>query len=139
MRKSTDVSLQSSRTVKYQYFIDGWTFWHMTCNSQEDITFEYYTRFRFIIQFSHLIVCVCRSQAGPKSSESVFRQAMNLMSQRCTSVSNNNNEEGRQTPLICLKEPPYGVHAPKVFYVRQNKPVPMPPLKVIRMTMQFIG
>ncbi|KAK6172721.1 hypothetical protein SNE40_016325 [Patella caerulea] len=51
------------------------------------------------------------------SREATFKQAMNLMSTRCSSEQ---------------KDVPYGPYLPEYFYINQKRPCPMPPLKVWR-------
>ena len=58
------------------------------------------------------------------SRDEVFRRAMTLMSNRCTSARD------QDEALFSDREPPYGVNVPQYFYVNQSKPAPMPPLKV---------
>ena len=50
------------------------------------------------------------------------------MSQRCESVRG--NDSTKLKPLIHVDDPPINVLGPNVFYVKQNRPLPMPPLKV---------
>ncbi len=62
------------------------------------------------------------------SREAMYRRAMSLMSQRCTSADTQ-GENGDLT-LIDVKDPPVNVSGPTVFFVRQKRPTPMPPMKV---------
>ncbi|XP_050416321.2 uncharacterized protein LOC126830093 [Patella vulgata] len=52
-----------------------------------------------------------------ESREATFKQAMNLMSTRCSSEQ---------------KDIPYGPYLPEYFYIHQKRPCPMPPLKAWR-------
>ncbi len=61
------------------------------------------------------------------SREAMYRRAMTLMSQRCTSADT--QVDGDLT-LINVKDPPVNVSGPTVFFVRQKRPTPMPPMKV---------
>ena len=58
----------------------------------------------------------------------MYQRALKLMSQRCESVRR--NDSTKLKPLIQVDDPPINVHGPNVFYVKQNRPLPMPPLKV---------
>ena len=58
----------------------------------------------------------------------MYQRALKLISQRCGSVRGNNSTKLK--PLIQVDDPPINVHGPNVFYVKQNRPLPMPPLKV---------
>ena len=58
----------------------------------------------------------------------MYQRALKLMSQRCESVQR--NDSTKLKPLIQIDDPPINVHGPSVFYVEQNRPLPMSPLKV---------
>ena len=58
----------------------------------------------------------------------MYQRALKLMSQRCGSVRG--NDSTKLKPLIQVDDPPINMHGPNVFYVKQNRPLPMPPLKV---------
>ncbi len=71
-------------------------------------------------------------QSNPLASESreaMYQRAMTLMSERCTS-RHTVPERDTETPLICVKDQPYGKMSPKIIYVQQKRPLPMSPLKV---------
>jgi hypothetical protein len=57
----------------------------------------------------------------------MFRRAMALLSARCTSVLGSQTVE---TPFGTVKQPTFGIQVPQYFYIKQEKPRPMPPLKV---------
>ena len=68
----------------------------------------------------------------------MYQRALKLMSQRCGSVRV--NDSTKLKPLIQVDDPPINVYGPNVFYVEQNRPLPMPPLKVnILLHVQIFG
>ena len=62
------------------------------------------------------------SRLALESREAMFRRAMTLLSARCTSV--------KQGVDAGDSNAPFGIQVPKYFYVTQEKPFPMEPLKV---------
>ncbi|KAK3099477.1 hypothetical protein FSP39_005027 [Pinctada imbricata] len=65
------------------------------------------------------------SRVQSESREAMYARAMKLLTARCTSV-----QPGMETPFgISRHELPFGVQIPQYFYIRQEKPTPMPPLK----------
>lgn len=64
------------------------------------------------------------SRLALESREAMFRRAMTLLSARCTSLKQGLDPEQLQVP--------FGVQVPKYFYVTQEKPLPMEPLKAWR-------
>ncbi|XP_052791435.1 uncharacterized protein LOC128225588 isoform X2 [Mya arenaria] len=63
------------------------------------------------------------SRLALESREAMFRRAMSLLSARCASVR---HEAGDGEPALLAGQPP------KYFFVTQDKPVPMEPLKAWR-------
>ena len=53
------------------------------------------------------------------------------MSERCLSTG---EYQPDNLPLVTNYNPPVGMYAPQYFYIKQKKPVPMPPLKVTKNT-----
>jgi len=80
-----------------------------------------YTYYFFILIKFGIYLSRNASRLANESREAMFRRAMSLLSARCASV--------RQDPVdgdrILFSGQP-----PKYFYVTQDKPVPMEPLKV---------
>ncbi|XP_071126320.1 uncharacterized protein [Mytilus edulis] len=66
------------------------------------------------------------SRVASESREAMFRRAMALLSARCTSVLGSQTVE---TPFGTVKQPTFGIQVPQYFYIKQEKPRPMPPLK----------
>ncbi|KAL4230008.1 hypothetical protein ACF0H5_010396 [Mactra antiquata] len=64
------------------------------------------------------------SRLALESREAMFRRAMTLLSARCTSVRQASEQDGDKLNI--------GVQVPKYFYVTQDKPLPMEPLKAWR-------
>lgn len=62
------------------------------------------------------------SRLALESREAMFRRAMTLLSARCNSTKQ----------IDIDQELPFGIQVPKYFYVLQEKPVPMEPLKAWR-------
>ncbi|XP_048243894.1 uncharacterized protein LOC124130706 [Haliotis rufescens] len=67
-----------------------------------------------------------------ETREAVFRRALTLMSNRCTSVTQNPADVTMPSALISVDEPPFGVTQPEYFYIHQRRPSPMAPLKAWR-------
>ncbi|XP_067663543.1 uncharacterized protein [Haliotis asinina] len=67
-----------------------------------------------------------------ETREAVFRRALTLMSNRCTSVNQNPADVTMPSTLISVDEPPFGVTQPTYFYIHQRRPSPMAPLKAWR-------
>ncbi|KAK3593540.1 hypothetical protein CHS0354_018621 [Potamilus streckersoni] len=61
------------------------------------------------------------SRLAAETKEAMFHQAMTLLTARCRSIG-----QGLDSPL---KESSFGVQVPQYFYINQNKPIPMEPLK----------
>ncbi|KAL3878521.1 hypothetical protein ACJMK2_030861 [Sinanodonta woodiana] len=61
------------------------------------------------------------SRLATETKEAMFHQAMTLLTARCTSIG-----QGLDSPL---KESSFGVQVPQYFYINQNRPIPMEPLK----------
>ena len=70
----------------------------------------------------YFLYCRNASRLALESREAMFRRAMTLLSARCTSLKQGLDPEQLQVP--------FGVQVPKYFYVTQEKPLPMEPLKV---------
>ncbi|KAL5011533.1 hypothetical protein ScPMuIL_010084 [Solemya velum] len=66
------------------------------------------------------------SRLPSESREAIYRRAMMLLSTRCASVSRGTLEPYNPVEL------PYGAFAPEYFYINQQKPTPMQPLKAWR-------
>ncbi|CAH1777124.1 unnamed protein product [Owenia fusiformis] len=71
------------------------------------------------------------SRLAPVSKDAMYKEAMSLISARCTSTQQGQGAN-RDTPLISLKEPPFGYRIPQYFYVQQKTPIPLKPLKAWR-------
>ncbi|XP_013410343.1 uncharacterized protein LOC106173686 isoform X2 [Lingula anatina] len=69
------------------------------------------------------------TSCAPHFRERYYNRAMSLMTTRCST----SQRRRVKTPLLSIKNPPSGspVYA-KVFYVEQNRPSPMEPLKAWR-------
>ncbi|XP_060083329.1 uncharacterized protein LOC132562591 [Ylistrum balloti] len=63
------------------------------------------------------------SRVTSESREAMFKRAMTLLSARCTSTGPGAGE------MTLGKGEVFGVHVPQYYYVTQEKPRPMPPLK----------
>ncbi|XP_021339094.1 uncharacterized protein LOC110440374 isoform X2 [Mizuhopecten yessoensis] len=63
------------------------------------------------------------SRVTSESREAMFKRAMTLLSARCTSTGPGSAE------MPFGKGEAFGVQVPQYFYVKQEKPRPMPPLK----------
>ncbi|XP_061184683.1 uncharacterized protein LOC133192704 [Saccostrea echinata] len=64
------------------------------------------------------------SRVPSESREAMYRRAMHLITARCTSTA-----PGMETPYGTARTSPFGVQVPQYFYIRQERPTPMPPLK----------
>ena len=76
----------------------------------------------FVVCDVIFLSCRNASRLALESREAMFRRAMTLLSARCTSLKQGLDPEQLQVP--------FGVQVPKYFYVTQEKPLPMEPLKV---------
>ncbi|XP_064637437.1 uncharacterized protein LOC135493792 [Lineus longissimus] len=69
------------------------------------------------------------SRLANESRDAMYKKAVNLMMTRCDTSQQNRSGP---TPLLCVSNPPFGSPYPRYFYVHQEKPTPMPPLKAWR-------
>lgn len=65
------------------------------------------------------------SRVPSESREAMYRRAMHLITARCTSTA-----PGMETPYGTVRNnSAFGVQVPQYFYIKQERPTPMPPLK----------
>ena len=69
------------------------------------------------------------SQIRGRARDALYQQAIHLMTERCLSTG---EYQPDNLPLVTNYNPPVGMYAPQYFYIKQKKPVPMPPLKVTK-------
>lgn len=72
------------------------------------------------------LFCRNTSRVPSESREAMYRRAMHLITARCTSTA-----PGMETPYgTARNNSAFGVQVPQYFYIKQERPTPMPPLKV---------